>query len=246
MVYKKYIYRIQKEEFYEFLLKYEKGLEIIRDGEEVEFATYEPLPGMEPIEVSQVKVKTPKESFKPIGVGDFLVIPPWIKPIVINPGSAFGTGLHPTTQLCLKAIKNFFKPNWSAVDVGCGSCILSIALKILGASDVLAIDIDPLAVKECKKNAEVNRVDIRVLQATPEEVKQSFDFLVANLDIQVFRKSIHSIFNLFDKIGVFSGIYRRDELKEFMQMVKDYPVKVKSVESKSSWFSVVLQKQYIL
>jgi ribosomal protein L11 methylase PrmA len=45
--------------------------------------------------------------FKPIALGEFVVLPPWLKPIFINPGSAFGTGLHPTTQLCLKAIEDF-------------------------------------------------------------------------------------------------------------------------------------------
>jgi [LSU ribosomal protein L11P]-lysine N-methyltransferase (EC 2.1.1.-) len=241
MIYKRYIYRMQKEEFYEFLLRYGKGLEIVKEGEDVEFAVYEPLHGMEPIEVSQVKVKAPKESFKPIKVGDFLIIPPWIKAVVINPGSAFGTGLHPTTQLCLRSMQRFFHPGWSAIDVGCGSCILSIALKFLGASEVLAIDIDPLAIKECKRNAKTNGVEIKVLQATPEDVERSFDFLVANLDIHVFRKSMLSILKLFNKIGVFSGIYGKSELKEFVQMVKNHPVDVKSIRSKGGWFVVVLQ-----
>ncbi|WP_333785037.1 50S ribosomal protein L11 methyltransferase [Thermocrinis sp.] len=246
MIYKKYIYQMEKEDFYEFLLSYEKGVEIIKEGEQVQFATYEPLLGMEPIEVYQVKAKAPKESFRPIMVGDFLITPPWIKSILINPGSAFGTGLHATTQLCLKSIQKFFQPGWSAVDVGCGSCILSIALKLLGASEVLAIDIDPLAVEECKKNARSNGVDLKVLQATPEELNHRFDFLVANLDIQVFRKSMPSIVNLFNKIGVFSGIYGKAELGEFKQMIKEYPVKVKSTQSKGDWFVVVLQKDFIL
>ncbi len=235
-----------REDFYEFLLEYGKGLEVLKEGEVIEFATYEPLPGIEPVEVKGIRVKTHKESFKPLRIGDFLVIPPWIKPIFINPGGAFGTGLHPTTQLCLSALEEFFQPGWSAIDVGCGSGILSIALKRLVASEVLAIDKDPVAVQECAENAKANRVELKVLCATPEEVELCFDFLVANLDIGVFRSSMPKLFELYKKMGVFSGIYRRKELGEFMEMIRGYPLEVKSVKSKGGWFVVVVQRTDIL
>jgi Ribosomal protein L11 methylase len=151
MNYKEYIYRLEKEDFYQFLLDYGKGVRLLEEGkEDVVFAVYEPLQGFEPIEVREIKVITPKESFKPITLGEFVVLPPWLKPIFINPGSAFGTGLHPTTQMCLKAIEEFFQEGWSAIDVGCGSGILSIALKLKGARRVVAIDIDRRLFKSAK------------------------------------------------------------------------------------------------
>lgn len=108
MNYKEYIYRLGKEDFYQFLLDYGKGVRLLgEEKEDVVFAVYEPLQGFEPIEVREIKAITPKEGFKPITLGEFVVLPPWLKPIFINPGSAFGTGLHPTTQLCLKAIEEF-------------------------------------------------------------------------------------------------------------------------------------------
>jgi Ribosomal protein L11 methylase len=171
MNYREYIYRLGKEDFYQFLLDYGKGVRLLEEGkEDVVFAVYEPLQGFEPIEVREIKVITPKESFKPITLGEFVVLPPWLKPIFINPGSAFGTGLHPTTQMCLEAIEEFFQEGWSAVDVGCGSGILSIALKLKGANKVTAIDIDPQAIEECKANAKLNRVELEVYRAQPKDI----------------------------------------------------------------------------
>jgi ribosomal protein L11 methyltransferase len=174
MNYREYIYRLGKEDFYQFLLDYGKGVRLLEEGkEDVVFAVYEPLQGFEPIEVREIKAITPKEGFKPIALGEFVVLPPWLKPIFINPGSAFGTGLHPTTQMCLKAIEEFFQKGWSAIDVGCGSGILSIALKLKGANKVVAIDIDPQAVQECKANAKLNHVELEVYQAQPKDINQT-------------------------------------------------------------------------
>ena len=102
--------------------------------------------------------------FPPIQVGfSFLILPPWEtrptrtdrKVIVIDPSMAFGTGHHPTTQGCLEAIEALgvaYGPPQRALDVGTGSGILAIALAQLGCSDVWAIDTDPIALDETRKN----------------------------------------------------------------------------------------------
>jgi len=78
--------------------------------------------------------------------------------IRIDPGMAFGTGQHPTTAMCLRALEDLVRPGMRVLDLGCGSGILAIAAAKLGAARVLALDIDPLAVKATRQNAAANGV----------------------------------------------------------------------------------------
>ncbi len=107
-----------------------------------------------------------KEHYHPIPIGRrLLIIPAWLetppgrrKAVRIDPGMAFGTGTHPTTQLCLAIAEHILKPGYQVIDVGCGSGILSIAALKLGAAHALAVDIDPLAVQASQQNAALNQV----------------------------------------------------------------------------------------
>jgi ribosomal protein L11 methyltransferase len=105
-----------------------------------------------------------KDHYHPILVGEkLLILPPWMDnphpqriPIRINPNMAFGTGTHPTTQLCLKLIEEDITPGMDVIDIGCGSGILSIAARLLGARYTLAVDIDPISVQATRDNAALN------------------------------------------------------------------------------------------
>jgi ribosomal protein L11 methyltransferase len=79
--------------------------------------------------------------------------------IALDPGMAFGSGLHPTTRLCLEALEDQVRPGTTLLDVGTGSGILAIAAARLGASRVLALDTDPLAVRVARENVALNRVE---------------------------------------------------------------------------------------
>ena len=117
-----------------------------------------------------------KEHYHPIAVGKrLMIVPAWLEtpsperiPIRIDPGMAFGTGTHPTTQLCLELIEAFIEetPNlptgWEAIDIGCGTAILSIAALRLGAGRVLGVDIDADAVRAARENAVTNGVQDRL------------------------------------------------------------------------------------
>jgi len=131
-----------------------------------------PAPTFTPI-ADQNWMEAWKSRYQPIPVGRRLIIvPAWLETpdparvaIKIDPGMAFGTGTHPTTQLCLELIELYFDQNPNrpadqsvAIDVGCGSGILSIAALKLGANRVLGVDIDDPAIKASRENAAVNGV----------------------------------------------------------------------------------------
>lgn len=97
-------------------------------------------------------------------VPSWLVYDPLPDDVVLrlDPGMAFGTGLHPTTQLCLVALERYVKSDMTVIDLGCGSGILSIAAALLGARAVLALDTDAIAVAATRENVERNGVASRV------------------------------------------------------------------------------------
>ena len=110
-----------------------------------------------------------KQHYKPILIGkSLLILPAWLEspeprriPIKIDPGMAFGTGTHPTTQLCLELMERsslVTSPLSQVIDVGCGSGILSIAALKLGAEKVLGVDIDIESVRNSRENADTNGV----------------------------------------------------------------------------------------
>jgi ribosomal protein L11 methyltransferase len=111
-----------------------------------------------------------KEKYHPILVGNkLLILPPWLEnpdpnriPLRIDPNMAFGTGTHPTTQLCLMLSELYLKPGMDVIDIGCGSGILSIAACLLGARHALAVDIDPLSTQATLDNASLNGITSRI------------------------------------------------------------------------------------
>ncbi len=115
-----------------------------------------------------------KEFFKPFRVDDSIVIKPTWETLTekkegdlvveIDPGTAFGTGAHETTKLCIWNLKKYLKKDDTVFDVGCGSGILSIISMLLGAGYVAAVDIDPIAVGVTAENAEVNKLTATVCE----------------------------------------------------------------------------------
>ena len=164
-----------------------------------------------------------KAHYEPLRVGKRLLIRPlWIDvdlaeddiEIALDPGMAFGTGTHPTTQLCLEALEDLVQPTQEILDLGCGSGILSIACAKLGAKTVLGLDIDPLAIDATQENAEVNDVADKIVveQGSLDTViasGQQFDFVVVNILAKIILKMTEN--NLGDTVrpggtAIFSGI----------------------------------------
>jgi ribosomal protein L11 methyltransferase len=130
-----------------------------------------------------------KAQFTPLRIGRFLVRPTWtdVPPgdgeieLVLDPGMAFGTGLHPTTQQCLEALSTIALEARSVLDVGTGSGILAIAAAKRGASPVVGVDTDRIAVDAARENATRNGVAIPIGAGSAADVPGRFDVVVANL-----------------------------------------------------------------
>lgn len=136
-----------------------------------------------------------KVHYQPVRLGKRIVIRPrWIEItpepedliISLDPGMAFGTGTHPTTQLCLEAIEDITTPDMIACDLGCGSGILAIAAAKLGAKHIVAVDIEEMAIQVTQENALENHVAefITAYKGSLEELLatgQQFDFLMVNI-----------------------------------------------------------------
>ena len=122
-----------------------------------------------------------KVHYQPISVGNnLLIMPAWKDPaqgetrlvVRINPAMAFGTGTHPTTQLCLRLMEDHLTAGLPVIDVGCGSGILSIAALRMGASHVLAVDVDGQAVTSTLENAHLNQIDPSTLETGKGSVEE--------------------------------------------------------------------------
>ena len=164
-----------------------------------------------------------KAHYQPLRIGERLLIRPlWIAvelepndiEISLDPGMAFGTGTHPTTQLCLEALERLIEPAQDVLDLGSGSGILSIAAAKLGARRVLALDIDPIAVDTTADNARANGVADRVIaeQGSLENVLGSarrFDLVIVNILARVILQMIEQALGTLVRPGgraIFSGI----------------------------------------
>ena len=122
-----------------------------------------------------------KQHYKPVPIGERLIIvPAWLEspdasriPSRIDPGMAFGTGTHPTTQLCLEFLESYTPQGGNLIDIGCGSGILSIAALKLGARRAFGVDVEPESVQASIENATVNEVSgqLEVALGSVDEIK---------------------------------------------------------------------------
>ncbi|MDU7905122.1 MAG: 50S ribosomal protein L11 methyltransferase, partial [Peptostreptococcaceae bacterium] len=156
---------------------------------------------------------------------------------------AFGTGRHETTSMCIRELEKYVKPESKVFDIGCGSGILAIAAAKLGAKDVLAVDLDEVAVKVSKENIELNKVEgsVNALHGNlMEVVKDKADIVVANIIadiIKILAKDIKQ-FMKDDAVFISSGIIHAkvDEVKEALTQ---NGLEIVHVESLGEWNAIV-------
>jgi ribosomal protein L11 methyltransferase len=199
-----------------------------------------------------------KEFFQVEHIGRHLVIrPTWreYEPsagetvIDLDPGMAFGTGQHPTTRLCLRAIEEIAGPGVTVLDLGCGSGILSIAAAKLGCADVLALDIEQVAVEATRDNARLNCVDsaVRAELGSTERARQhaksrgqGFDLVVANISASVLSRIAGDLTELLRPGGTFvgSGVVS-ERCDEVLLSLAAAGLRIERVESESDWRAVI-------
>ena len=198
-----------------------------------------------------------KEYFKPQQVSERIIVcPTWEeyelseedkaagkKILRIDPGMAFGTGTHETTSLCLKAMEKYMAPGASVLDVGCGSGILSIAADLLGAGDVLGIEIDPVAVEVSRENLELNGCgeNVRVIEGDlTKGVDYKADVVVANLMADLVEMLSPDV-RRHMKPGaryISSGIID-EKLEEVAQAIRDCGFEIEEIKEDGMWRAIV-------
>ena len=191
-----------------------------------------------------------KAYYKPMRIGCRLVVtPPWETPelgptdlaIVVDPGMAFGTGSHPTTQLCLVALEEYVKPGISVADVGTGSGILAIAAAKLGAGSVSANDNDPLAVKIARENAAINSVTIEIAETLPSG---PYSVVVANILADVIIGMAEQLAEWTQTGGtlIASGIIDAREA-DVRQAVEAAGFVSKDTRHQGEWVALIFERQ---
>ena len=194
-----------------------------------------------------------KDSFKPFSTKSFYVYPPWEAdnvddskiPIEVEPGMAFGTGQHATTQLCLGKLETMLvnhMPN-SVLDVGTGTGILAIAIKKMGCSEILATDIDADAVIAAKENAARNKVEFDVQQDSVPVNAQPADLVVANILFVVLRRIISELASKVASGGklLLSGVLS-EEASEMINLAEQQGLSFESKDEQEGWVCLVFTK----
>jgi ribosomal protein L11 methyltransferase len=201
-----------------------------------------------------------KKHFGILEIGEkFIIKPSWVCQslppstrilIELDPGAAFGTGLHPTTRLCLLCLEKYLQPGMSVLDMGTGSGILSIAAAKLGAASILAVDIDPAAVKAAQSNVKANRVDkpVQVRRGTlslriQRDFRDSFDMILANITARAIADLSQGLSRVLKPEGILitSGIHPQG-LDEVLIRLSLANFKFKAVEQDGEWYAVIARK----
>ncbi len=196
-----------------------------------------------------------KRNLKVLRVGNHIVIrPSWLDydaqlaDIVINldPGMAFGTGLHPTTQMCLCALEHVVRQGMAVLDLGTGSGILAIAAAKLGAGHVLALDSDQQAVRVARGNAIDNAVSerVRVAQGSLVDAPGTYDVVVVNILARVITEMVEEGLVARLRPGgvlITAGI-TTDQASDVVAVLERGELELVGREQRGDWVSLLAQR----
>lgn len=194
-----------------------------------------------------------KKYYFPVHIGENLVIvPAWqeydARPnevtVRMDPGLAFGTGTHETTRLCAAALEEYLRPGMSVLDVGCGSGILSIAAKKMGAGYTFGCDIDPVAVRVAGENADVNGVDCEYgVSDLLGSVTGEYDIMCANIVADILIRMAPDAARCMKEGGIIiaSGIIA-DRCGEVADAMCENGFELIKTESENDWRALILKK----
>jgi ribosomal protein L11 methyltransferase len=196
-----------------------------------------------------------KKYYKPTKVGErFLIRPLWEEytaeegeiVISMDPGMAFGTGTHETTRMCLEALERYIRQDTRVLDIGTGSGILAIGASLLGAREVVGVDLDPVAVASAKENVGYNHLDnVQILEGNLMEVVEGeADIIVANIIAEIIVVLIDDVHKKLQADGVFisSGIIKEKE-ELVTRKLLDSGFFVKETNYQGEWVCIVAIKK---
>lgn len=206
-----------------------------------------------------------KQYFKPFYVDDHIMVKPTWEVVEnvpegdliveIDPGTAFGTGSHETTKLCMRQLKKYVKEDTVLLDVGCGSAILSILGLKLGAKYAVDTDIDPNAVRAANENFEVNHLEedqYKVLLGNILEDEQMrkdlgsecYDIVVANIlaDVIIPLSSLVPQFLKEDGVFISSGIINTKE-EDVKQAILNAGMEIMEISHMGDWVSITAKRK---
>lgn len=251
-------YLEEEEDAASILINIRKELEEMRSYLEVGECT---------IEESQTEdvdwVNNWKQYFHQFYIDDILVIPSWEQVeekdsdklvIHIDPGTAFGTGMHETTQLCIRQLKKYVKPDTQILDVGCGSGILGMLALKFGAAHSVGTDLDPCAIDATHENMEVNGIgrdqyEVMIGNIIDDKTVQDavgyekYDIVAANILADVLVPLTPVIIGQLKHGGIYitSGIID-DKEQTVVDAVKAAGLEVLEVNHQGEWVSVTARK----
>ncbi len=200
-----------------------------------------------------------KKNWKPDPVGkSILILPAWLevpekflerKIIHLDPGSAFGTGSHPSTRLCIEALDKNPPVGQTIADLGCGSGILSLVALKLGAQSIFSVDIDSLAVSATKINSDLNNFPQNLLNVSLGSIeelemnmpKKKFDLILCNILAPVIKSLCPSFEKIIGHKGklILSGLLV-EQIKELKELFSSLGWKALEIKTKDQWALMVL------
>ena len=195
-----------------------------------------------------------EKNFNPVYVDDLVCIRAHFHPasnnvkhdIVITPKMSFGTGHHDTTWLVSKTMFSINFKNTSVLDMGCGTGILAILAKQLGATKLLGIDIDEWSIENSIENAEINNasdIEFKKGDASFLPKQESFDVILANINKNVLKKDLPNYYTCLKKDGylLLSGFFTTD-VSELKQLATEIGFTFEESYNKNEWAVIKLKK----
>ncbi|MCC5894815.1 MAG: 50S ribosomal protein L11 methyltransferase [Alkalibacterium sp.] len=198
-----------------------------------------------------------KKYYYPVSITRFMtVVPQWEeytpqfideRVCYLDPGLAFGTGTHPTTQLCIQALETTVRKGDTVFDVGTGSGVLSIASALYGAGTIKAYDLDEIAVKSARDNIKLNNLEDRIeVQANNllQGIDQKADIIVANILAEIILLLVEDAYVKLNDGGLFitSGIIA-DKKDQIIEECIKHNFEIIQVNQMKDWVAIIAKKE---